>query len=248
MIPGSTNAALFEVTDENGDPVTGLDIADFNIFGRYLNGSGILTTWPHAATVEEDPDEPGLYWFRFTGAPASPCWKFAVTAVDPDHAIYPKRYTGDQINTDTDYLLSALSRSVALDPVSNFIGAKIPRDKGAYFGDIWNIPFTSGGLPADLSIYSDLLLSIRSLDKTTRVLDATNGVDGWGLTANALGILHIEWPDDTGTGVADIYAHLPKGESSAPPLYWEVTGKISGERYPIVQSSPLTLFPALYRP
>lgn len=248
MTPGSTNAALFEVTDENGAPVTGLGIADFNTFGRYINSSGVITTWPHAATVEEDADEPGLYWFIFTGAPATPCWKFAVTAVDPDHALYPLRYTGDQINTDTDYLLSALSRAVALDPVSNFLGAVLPREKGAYFADTWDIPFTQGGLPFDFSPYSNLLLSIRSLDKTTRILDATNGIGGWAITASALGILHIEWPDDTGVGVADIYAHLPIGQTSAPPLYWEVSGEISGKRYPIVRSSPLTLFRAEHRP
>jgi len=244
MTPNSPSGVWFEVTDENGDPVTGLDLTDFTVHAVWWNGSA-LSAWAAGATIVEHPSRPGHYLFPFTSAPATPAWRLDVIPTDPDHSISPAYWSGDQNILDIDKAYTLLARSVVADPISILIGSELPRTKGAYFYDEWNIPITLGGLPLDLSDYTDLTLRVNTLDKTTRSLEVRNGESGFVLTASAEGILHLEWPSTTGTGVADIYAHLPAGATSATPLKWQVDGLLNGDptkRVPIIRSSDLTLF------
>lgn len=246
MTPNQLNGAWFEVTDENDDPKSGLTIADFNITARVMaTGASTTSAWPHSASVLEEPGEPGTYFFTFMSAPAGPRWRFRARPVNPLFAINPGYYTDDQQKLDLDLVYSLLARAVVADPVSHLIGSVVPRSKGAYFYDEWNIPFKLGGIPLPLDGFTDLRLRVNSQDKTTRVLVAANNVDGFQISGSADGILRIVWPESTGSGPADIYAHLPPNASTAPPLLWQVDGLfggLTGHRVPIVRSSNLSLF------
>jgi hypothetical protein len=244
MLPSSPNGVWFEVTDAAGAYVTGLTVANFDFYAVRLNGS-ILSAWTVNPSIIEHPNRPGRYCFPFTSSPASPCWRFDVVPKNVAHSVFPEYWTNEQNYVDIDKMYSASLKPFVIDSVSRLVGAVVDREKGCYFYDEWDIPFVQDGVPIPLDGYTDLRLRVNTIDKTTRFLEAQNGVGGWVITGDVNGILHITWPESTGTDKQDIYAHIPKGATSAKPLKWQVDGLYGGavgKRVPIVQSSDLTLF------
>jgi hypothetical protein len=171
-------------------------------------------------------------------------WLFSIT---PNSASYESNidFVTDTLTLkDNDSVYSGLARTAISDPTFAYIGQPLAAQKVAYRWDDWSIPVKSGSQPADLSGYTNLELAIRSLDQTSVKLDAVNGVGGWTLTGDVNGILHIVWPDSTGTvgTPADVYGTIQSGQTFETPLYWEVSGLVggvSGKRANIIRSSPL---------
>jgi hypothetical protein len=243
-LPSANTGAWFTVQLGDGSFVTGLDETDFDTYAVYLGG-GVLTSWSSSPTVLEHPSLPGRYCFAYTNAPACPSWRFDAVPKNSLHKINPEYWSSDQSRNDIDSAVGALSRTVVADTISRLIGSRVNRTKGAYFYDEWDIPFRQGSVPLPLNGYTDLVLRVNTMDKSTKILEAINGVGGWVITGDSAGILHITWPESTGTGVADIYGWLPAGKDFAPALKWQVDGLfggVSGHRVPIIRSSDLTLF------
>lgn len=245
MQPGGLLPKVIRVTDASDSPVTtGLTIASFttSALGR---GYGASVWSAYAASFALGAHLGNGRWpVDFLLPPSAGHFDVELLPVDPTQTVTPNRWQGEAETQDLDSLYGNIVKGVALPTQGATLGLPYPGELVAYRWNRWDIPVKAGA-DIDLSspAYNNLKLSVRSKDQTTIKLDAVNGVGGFVLTG-ALGLLTIEWPETTGSGVADIYGWLAAGALKADALYYEVTGdkdSNAAKTVPIIRSSELLI-------
>lgn len=245
MQPGGLLPKVIRVTDSSGAPVTGLTLAAFttSALGRGY-GATVWTTYSAGFVLTEIGS--GRYGVDFALPTSAGQFDVELLPVDATRTVTPNRWQGEVETQDLDSLYGNIVKPVALPTQGATLGLPYPGELVAYRWNSWTIPVKDqAGADIDLSspAYNNLKLSVRSKDQTTIKLDAVDGVGGFVITGT-LGQLYIEWPETTGSGVADIYAWLAKGAIKADPLYHEVTGdkdSNAAHTVPIIRSSELII-------
>lgn len=246
MQPGDTAHRLIKVTDPStGAGVTGLVIGDFTVVAKARGyAASVWSDWTHASALVEISG--GYYALSHAACPSAGWWRYVITS-DDDYDVWSQSWEGEIESQDLDSAYTGLSAVQLGTPRNVFLGFTWPGELFAYRYGEWEIPVVDqNGDPVDLSGYTNLRLSVRSVNQTTYKLDAQHGTPtGFVLTASAGGIVDVAWPESVGSGAADIYAVVPTGElTMSQPLYYEITGDVGGDSaktVPIISSSPLTV-------
>ena len=243
MQPGGTCVRLIRIRDAADAAVTGLTLAALTV-EAYAHGYGAANWTTYAASAALTEIGGGRYRLTHTLPAAAGWFDVFVLPNDATRTVFDDHWQGEVETQDLDSLYANVVKSVALPTQGALLGNVVPGELVAYRWNRWQIPITDiAGAPIDLSGYTNLTLSVRSKDQTTKKLDATNG-GSWVITANASGIITIEWPESTGAGAADIYGWLVTGDLTKEPLYYELVGDQAGNAartVPILRSSQLTI-------
>lgn len=247
MQPGGLLPKVIRVTDASDAPVTsGLTIASFttSALGR---GYGASVWSAYAASFVLGAHLGNGRWpVEFLLPPSAGQFDVELLPVDPTLTVTPNRWQGEVETQDLDSLYGNIVKPILMPTVGALLGQPYNGELVAYRWNQWTIPVKDqAGALIDLSspAYNNLKLSVRSKDQTTIKLDAVNGVGGFVLIGT-LGQLYIEWPESTGSGVADIYAWLAAGATKADALYYEATGdkdSDTAKTVPIIRSSELLI-------
>lgn len=248
MRPGDTTHRMPRVLNADDSPATGLTIASFTVVARARGyGASVWSTYTHNATLVEIGG--GDYALSFSAPPSAGWWRFYLLPVDATKQVWNGSWEGECETQDLDSIYTGLS-AVQLGQIRNvYLGFTWPGELIAYRWQRWEIPVVDqNGDPVNLSGYDNLALSVRTLNQTTKKLDASNGTPtGFVLTASAGGIVTVEWPESLGTlgSAADIYSIVPAGSlKMSEELYFEITGDVDADpdqTVPIIRSSPLTV-------
>lgn len=244
MRPGDTQHRVIRVINPaTGAVVTGLTLAAFTVTALARGyGAAVWTAWTHGATLTEIGS--GDYALAFTAPPTAGWWKFRIVHTAGTYQTDVTAYEGELENQDLDSIYAAGSPYSGSVSTATELGTQIPLDLVAYRWRSIDITLETNGVPVDLTTYGNLRLSVRSKNQTSIKLDASNGSPtGFVLTGSVAGVLHIEFPESTGAGVADIYAALAAGEDETS-LYYEVTGDVGSDAaktVPLIRSSSLRL-------
>jgi hypothetical protein len=246
MRPGDLTHRIINVTDAAGAAVTGLTLADFTVTarGRGYGASSWSTYTSNAALVEIGG---GDYALAFSAPPSAGWWRVVIVPDVATHVVWNASWEGEAETQDLDSIYTGLS-AVQLGQIRNvYLGFTWNAELIAYRWQQWEIPVVDQtGAAVDLSGYTNLALSVRTVNQTTKKLDASHGTPtGFVLTASAGGIVTVEWPESLGTAgsAADIYSIVPTGElEMSEDLYYEITGDVGGvstKTVPIIRSSRL---------
>ena len=248
MQAGGTLPKVIRVTDPDGAPVLGLELADFvtSALGR---GYGATVWSTYAANFALVEISNGRYALDFKVAPSAGHYDVEIDPVDTTLTVTPNRWQDELESQDLDSLFGSIVKPVLMPTQGAILGMPYPGQLAAYRWAPWSIPVKDqAGNDIDLSspAYDNLKLSVRSKDQTTIKLDAENGTPTGFVLTGALGLLTIEWPETTGAvdTPADIYGWLALGAVKADALYYEVTGDKDGDpdkTVPIIRSSELLI-------
>lgn len=248
MRPGDTTHRIIRVLNADDSPATGLTLASFTVVARSRGyGASVWSTYTHSAALVEIGS--GDYALAFAGPPSAGWWRFYLVPTDTTKQVWNASWEGECETQDLDSIYTGLS-AVQLGQIRNvYLGFTWNAELIAYRWQQWQIPVVDqNGDPVDLSGYTNLALSVRTLDQTTKKLDASNGTPtGFVLTASAGGIVTVEWPESLGTvgSAADIYSIVPAGSlTMSQALYYEITGDVGGvstKTVPIIRSSTLVV-------
>lgn len=248
MQPGNTAHRLILVLDASDAPVTGLTLAAFTVVA-YARGYGasVWSAFTHSAALVEVGG--GYYALSHLAPPSAGWWRLVLRPVDLTRTVWNCSWEGEAETQDLDSIYTGLS-AVQLGVIRNvYLGFTWNAELIAYRWNQWSIPVVNQtGAPVDLSGYTNLALSVRTKDQTTKKLDASNGSPaGFVLTASAGGIVSVNFPESLGTvgSAADIYSIVPAASlTMSEPLYFEITGDVAGnaaQTVPIIRSSSLTI-------
>jgi hypothetical protein len=249
MRAGDTTHRIVTVLNADDTPATGLTIADFTVTARGRGyGASVWSTYTHSSAIVELGS--GDYALSFLAPAAAGWWRYKIAPNVATRTVWNQSFEGEIETQDLDSMFTGLS-SVALGASRNiYLGNVWPSaELIAYRYNQWSIPVVDQNRdPIDLSGWTNLALSVRTLDQTTKKLDATNGSPtGFVLTGSAGGIVTVEWPESLGTpgSAADIYSIVPAGSlTMSQALYFEVTGDVDADTdktVPIIRSSPLII-------
>jgi hypothetical protein len=246
MRPGDTTHRIIRVLNADDTPATGLTIASFTVVARGRGyGASVWSTYTHSAALVEIGS--GDYALAFAAPPSAGWWRLYLLPVDTTKQVWNGSWEGECETQDLDSIYTGLS-AVQLGQIRNvYLGFTWNAELIAYRWQQWEIPVVDqNGDPVDLSGYTNLALSVRTVNQTTKKLDASNGTPtGFVLTASAGGLVTVEWPESLGTpgSAADIYSIVPTGElEMSEDLYYEITGDVGGvstKTVPIIRSSHL---------
>lgn len=243
---GDTVHRLIRLEDAAGAAVTGAVIGDFTVtaYARSYSAS-VWSTYTHNAALTEIGS--GRYALSYS-LPSTAGWvDFYLIPTDATRTVYDNHWSGEIETQDMDSMYGNIVRGVVLPTRGALLGSVVPGELVAYRWNTWDIPFVdSNGDPILLaSNYTNFTLGVRSKDQTTTKLDASTGSPtGFVVSGTDAGILTVTWPESTGVGAADIYAHLAAGALDAVPLYWEVVANLGGDAsktVPIIRSSELRI-------
>lgn len=248
MRPGDTSHRVITVLNADDSAATGLTLSDFTVTARARGfGASVWSTYTHSAALVELGG--GDYALAFLAPPSAGWFILTIRPNVTTRTVWNQRWEGEVEAQDLDSVYTGLS-SVQLGQVRNVrLGFTWPGELIAYRWNQWEIPIVDqNGDPVDLSGYTNLSLSVRTANQTTKKLDATNGSPtGFGLTGSAGGLLTVTWPESLGTvgSAADIYSIVPTGQLvMSEALYMEITGDVAGDAtktVPLVRSSPLVI-------
>lgn len=248
MRPADTTHRITRVLNADDSPALGLTLSDFTVVARARGyGASVWSTYTHGAALVEIAG--GDYALAFAAPPSAGWWRLYLLPTDPTKQVWNGSWEGECESQDLDSIYTGLS-AVQLGTIRNvFLGFTWNAELIAYRYQEWEIPVVDqNGDPVDLSGYTNLALSVRTLDQTTKKLDAGNGTPtGFVLTASAGGIVNVKWPESLGTlgSAADIYSIVPTNSlTQSEPLYHEITGDVGGDTaktVPIIRSSLLTV-------
>lgn len=248
MRPGDTTHRIIRVLNADDTPATGLTIASFTVVARARGyGASVWSTYTHGAALVEIGG--GDYALAFAAPPSAGWWRFYLLPTDTTKQVWNGSWEGEAEALDIDALYAYLASAQLGHTRNIFLGFTWPGEIVAYRWQQWQIPVVNqAGDPVDLSGYTNLALSVRTLNQTTKKLDASHGSPtGFVLTASAGGIVTVEWPESLGTvgSAADIYSIVPAGsDKMSEALWFEITGDVGGDAtktVPIIRSSPLVV-------
>jgi len=248
MRAGDLTHRVINVTDAAGAAVTGLTLADFTVTARVRGyGASVWSTFTSNAAIVEIGG--GDYALAFSAPPSAGWFRVKIIPAVASRAVWSSSWEGECETQDLDSMYTGLS-AVQLGEIRNvYLGFTWAAELIAYRYQEWSIPMVDQtGAPVDLSGYTSLALSVRTINQTTKKLDATNGSPtGFVLTASAGGIITVKWPESLGTlgSAADIYSIVPAGSTTmSENLYYEITGDVGGDAtktVPLVRSSALVV-------
>lgn len=246
MRAGDLTHRVINVTDAAGAAVTGLTLADFTVTARARGyGASVWSTYTSNAAIVEIGG--GDYALAFSAPPSAGWYRVKIVPAVATRAIWNASWEGECETQDLDSIFTGLA-AVQLGEIRNvFLGFTWNAELIAYRYQEWSIPMVDQtGAPVDLSGYTGLALSVRTLNQTTKKLDAMNGSPtGFVLTASAGGIITVNWPESLGTpgSAADIYSIVPAASNTmSEALFYEITGDVGGDAtktVPLVRSSAL---------
>lgn len=248
MRPGDPTHRLIRVFNADDTPALGLTLASFTATARARGyAASAWSTYTHGAALVEIGG--GDYALSFLAPPSAGWWRFILVPNDATKQVWPGSWEGECETQDLDSIYTGLS-AVQLGQIRNvYLGFTWNAELIAYRWQRWEIPVVDqNGAPVDLSGYTNLALSVRTQNQTTKKLDASNGSPaGFVLTASAGGIVTVEWPESLGTvgSAADIYSIVPTGANQMTEALWyEITGDVGGDAtktVPIIRSSSLVV-------
>ncbi len=245
--PGNVTYRLIQVTDSAGAGVAGLTLASFTVIAksRGYGAAGWTNFTPGSILVDLTG---GYYSLEFTLPAAAGWWRYMI--LHATNRVWNGSWEGELEINDWDSVYASGVRPVVLPTTTAYLGQSITGSElVAYRWNTWSIPVKdTAGANVDLTLYNNLLLSVRSKDQTTKKLDASNGGPTGFILTGAVGLLTVTWPETLGTvGTApDIYSWIGAGQLSGDiqPLYFEVTGDynaLAAQTVPIIRSSELRI-------
>jgi hypothetical protein len=238
MRAGEVTHRLIKILSaSDGSAVTGLVLGDFTITAKALAyGASSWSNYTSGAALTEIGA--GLYDLAFVGPPSSGWWRVMIE--HSMHSVWSGSWEGEVEVQDLDSLYASVARPVAVLSSNVQMGTQATLELVAYrYRSIDVAIVDQGGAAIDISGYTGLALSVRSLDQTTTKWDATNGSPTGAVITASGSTLHVEIPEN-----ATFFSALPAATDFLR-LYWEVTGNVGGDEaktIPIIRSSPCNLY------
>jgi hypothetical protein len=222
-----------------------LDDFVFTAYGRGY-GAAIWSLYDPDPELQEQ-SLPGDYGVGLLMSPSAGWRSITVRPVNPAYRVWNSRWSGEVEANDLDSIQMSLAAGSVTPSKNLLLGQTYSGlELIAYRYNRWSLPVVDANkMPVDLpALYGNLQLSVRSADQIECKLDATDGSPTGLVLQGDLGLLTVEWPVSTGSGVADIYAYLVPPAQRSGTLYTEITGDLGGvaaKRVPIMRSSPLII-------
>ena len=247
MLRAERTYRQISVAEADDSPVTGLVLAGLVVtaYARaYGAAAAAMATYDASPALVELGG--GAYELAFLAPPLAGWYCVTARPVTTTRSLWNARWEGECEANDLDSVMISISAGGVAPPANLLLGWSYPGQLVAARYNRWSLPIVdANGAAVDLSTYGALRLSVRSIDQTTRKLDAQHGSPAGFVLLGTPGLLTLEWPESTGAGIADIYAHLATGDLiAATPLYYEVTGDVAGDpakTVPIIRSSALII-------